>query len=175
VVEKDQDLTTIFICFLKAGFRFTRNDTNIVGLRFAEELRKDNPDFKPVKIEQREFTKHFIVNGYPRAFEPVILDLVLEYGKKHKLEYRAKKSGQSGRRGGFRGGQNRQRGQSFYSSDRSGPARSFEGNRSGHHSGESHDARPFRSERSGEHRPRRRRIYRPGDGNQGKTGPGDNA
>lgn len=172
--EKDQNLTTIFICFLKAGFRFTRNDTNIVGLRFAEELRKNNPDFKPVKIEQREFTNQFIVNGYPKVFEPVILDLVLEYGKEHHLTYRNKKSGRPGGRGGFRGGQrNSQRDQSFRSSHRTESGSSYHGNREGQDHKEVRDGnRDEVSGRSVERRPRRPRISRSGDGNQEKPDSG---
>ncbi len=173
--DKDQDLTTIFICFLKAGFKFTRNDTNSVGLKFAEELRKTNPDFKPVKIEQREFTKHFTVNGYPKAFEPVIMDLVLEYGKEHRLEYRMKKNRRPG--GNFQRKQKFGRG---YSSDapRSSRGNSFYENRGGEsdrgkRAGYSDENRYNRSERQGEQRPRRRRIYRPGSGNSGPSDSGN--
>ncbi len=173
--EKDQDLTTIFVCFLKAGFRFTRNDTNIVGLRFAEELRKDNPDFKPVKIEQREFKNHFIVNGYPKAFEPVIMDLVMEYGKKHHLEYRMKKNRRSG--GGY---QNRQGYNRGYSSNASRPSRgnSFRDRQDDRGNGDRRfgnrdENRYSRSDRFGEQRPRRRRIIRPGNENSGGTDSGD--
>lgn len=169
MTEKDQNLTTIFICFLKAGFRFTRNDTNIVGLRFAEELRKNNPDFKPTKIDQREFTNNFVVNGYPKAFEPVILDLVQEYGKEHHLTFRNKKSGRSGGRGGFRSGQrNFQGSHSSQSPHRTGSGSSYHGNRedrSGNRDGG--------SEHSVERRPRRRRINTSGEGSYRKPESGD--
>ncbi len=175
MAEKDQDLTTIFICFLKAGFRFTRNDTNIVGLRFAEELRKNNPDFKPVKIEQREFKNHFIVNGYPKAFEPVIMELVMEYGKEHHLPYRMKKNRRPG--GGFQRKPGSGRGYSANSPRPSGGNSFYNGQRE-RRSGDRHfgnrDGNKYpESDRFNRQRPRRRRIFKPGDENSGPAGPGN--
>lgn len=92
---ENPNLITVFVCFLKSGLRFTRFDTNNVGLSFINEIKKHNPNFKPEKVEQRERDKTFIVNGYPREFEPLIMSLIEEYRKKHNLQYR-KKTNQGG-------------------------------------------------------------------------------
>lgn len=116
-VEKENpNLITVFICFLRSGLRFTRYDTNNVGLAFIEEIKKHNPNFKPVKVQQRERDQIYTVNAYPKEFEQLILSLIEEYRKKHKLEYRLKKP----RSGGFsRGGGSRQGGK-FQSRDQRG-------------------------------------------------------
>ena len=102
-VEKENpNLITVFICFLRSGLRFTRYDTNNVGLAFIEEIRKHNPNFKPVKVQQRERDQIYTVNAYPKEFESLIMSLIEEYRIKHKMEYRLKKP-----RGGGRGGPNR--------------------------------------------------------------------
>jgi len=105
-LEKDNpNLITIFVCFLKSGLRFTRYDTNNVGLAFIDEIKKHNPNFKPTKVQQRERDKTYIVNAYPKEFEQLIMSLIEEYRKKHNLEYRLKKSGGHKGRGGYnRGG-----------------------------------------------------------------------
>ncbi len=110
LIKEDPNLITIFICFLRSGLRFTRFDTNNVGLAFIEEIKKVNPNFKPKKVEQRERDQIHIVNAYPKEFEQLIMSLIEEYRIKHKLEYRLKKP-KGGSRGGFnRGGGNRQGG-----------------------------------------------------------------
>lgn len=116
-VEKENpNLITVFICFLRSGLRFTRYDTNNVGLAFIEEIKKHNPNFKPEKVQQRERDQFYTVNAYPKEFEQLILSLIEEYRKKHKLEYRLKKP----RSGGFnRGGGSRQGG-SYQSRDQRG-------------------------------------------------------
>ncbi len=48
--KEDPNLITVFICFLRSGLRFTRTDTNNVGLAFIEELKRLNPEFKPVEF-----------------------------------------------------------------------------------------------------------------------------
>ncbi len=104
--KEDPNLITVFICFLRSGLRFTRYDTNNVGLAFIEEIKKHNPNFKPVKVQQRERDQIYTVNAYPKEFEQLILSLIEEYRKKHKLEYRLKKPRSGGGRGGYnRGGQ----------------------------------------------------------------------
>lgn len=109
--KEDPNLITVFICFLRSGLRFTRYDTNNVGLAFIEEIKKHNPNFKPQKVQQRERDQIYTVNAYPKEFEQLILSLIEEYRKKHKLEYRLKKS-RTGRGGeGYnRAGENRQGG-----------------------------------------------------------------
>ncbi len=108
-VEKENpNLITVFICFLRSGLRFTRYDTNNVGLAFIEEIKKHNPNFKPVKVQQRERDQEYTVNAYPKEFEQLINSLIEEYRIKHKLEYRLKKPRTGGGRGGSsRGGGNR--------------------------------------------------------------------
>ena len=91
VEKEDPNLITVFICFLRSGLRFTRYDTNNVGLAFIEEIKRHNPNFKPVKVQQRERDQFYTVNAYPKEFEQLILSLIEEYRKKHKLEYRLKK------------------------------------------------------------------------------------
>jgi hypothetical protein len=103
--KEDPNLITVFICFLRSGLRFTRFDTNNVGLAFIEEIKKHNPSFKPTKVQQRERDNIYTVNAYPKEFEQLIMSLIEEYRKKHNLEYRLKKRG--GPRGGGRGGFNR--------------------------------------------------------------------
>ncbi|MCK5705753.1 MAG: hypothetical protein KAI29_31605 [Cyclobacteriaceae bacterium] len=107
--KEDPNLITVFICFLRSGLRFTRYDTNNVGLAFIEEIKKHNPNFKPIKVQQRERDQIYTVNAYPKEFEQLILSLIEEYRIKHKLEYRLKKPRKGG--GGYnRGGGNRQGG-----------------------------------------------------------------
>jgi hypothetical protein len=79
------NLTTVFRCFLKAGVKFSRTDTNAVGQSFMQELRKLNPDYQPVKVEQREFNKQFVVNAFPTEFEPLLVSIIEEYKKEHNL------------------------------------------------------------------------------------------
>ncbi|MCG8308191.1 MAG: hypothetical protein MI975_12420 [Cytophagales bacterium] len=110
--KENPNLITVFICFLRSGLRFTRYDTNNVGLAFIEEIKKHNPNFKPLKVQQRERDQVYTVNAYPKEFESLIMSLIEEYRVKHKLEYRLKKprGGKGGynRSGGNRpGGQNR--------------------------------------------------------------------
>jgi hypothetical protein len=110
VIKEDPNLITVFICFLRSGLRFTRYDTNNVGLDFIEEIKKHNPNFKPVKVQQRERHNIYTVNAYPKEFEQLIMSLIEEYRKKHNLEYRLKKpAGARGKpgfskdqRGGYR-------------------------------------------------------------------------
>jgi hypothetical protein len=104
VIKEDPNLITVFVCFLKSGLRFTRYDTNNVGLAFIDEIKKHNPNFKPVKVQQRERDKIYTVNAYPREFEQLIMSLIEEYRKKNNLEYRLKKSGPRGRGGSRHGG-----------------------------------------------------------------------
>lgn len=151
-VEKENpNLITVFICFLRSGLRFTRYDTNNVGLAFIEEIKKHNPNFKPVKVEQRERDQTYIVNAYPKEFEQLILSLIEEYRKKHKLEYRLKKP----RSGGFnRGGGNRPGG-SFQSRDQRGSGSASRPRRDDQRSGSSAHPRSTGSAREGGYRPRR--------------------
>lgn len=103
--KENPDLITVFVCFLRSGLRFTRYDTNNVGLAFIDEIKKHNPNFKPTKVQQRERDKIYVVNAYPKEFEQLIMSLIEEYRKKNNLEYRLKKSGGPRGRGGFnRGG-----------------------------------------------------------------------
>lgn len=106
--KENPNLITVFICFLRSGLRFTRYDTNNVGLAFIEEIKKHNPNFKPEKVQQKERDQIYTVNAYPKEFEQLILSLIEEYRKKHKLEYRLKKP--RGRGDYNRGGGNRQGG-----------------------------------------------------------------
>lgn len=123
--KENPNLITVFICFLRSGLRFTRYDTNNVGLAFIEEIKKHNPNFKPEKVQQRERDQIYTVNAYPKEFEQLIMSLIEEYRKKHKLEYRLKKPrtgggynrGGGGQQGGY--GQRRdQRSSSGYSQPR---------------------------------------------------------
>ena len=131
--KEDPNLITVFICFLRSGLRFTRYDTNNVGLAFIEEIRKHNPNFKPVKVQQRERDQIYTVNAFPKEFEQLINSLIEEYRIKHKLEYRLKKP-----RGGGRGGSSRQGG---YNQSRG--------------SGGSYSPRPRRDDQGYSPRPRR--------------------
>ncbi len=181
--KEDPNLITVFVCFLKSGLRFTRYDTNNVGLAFIEEIKKHNPNFKPVKVQQRERDKIYTVNAYPREFEQLIMSLIEEYRKKHNLEYRLKKSGQRGRggpnRGGGRpGGYNQRRdqrgggyqprprreGQGGYNQRREGegnreggyrPRRSYDDQRDGYNRGGRGYDNPNRGNSEGGYRPRR--------------------
>ena len=111
--KENPNLITVFICFLRSGLRFTRYDTNNVGLAFIEEIKRHNPNFKPIKVQQRERDQIYTVNAYPKEFEQLILSLIEEYRKKHKLEYRLKKPRTGRGSGGYnRGGSNRQGGYS---------------------------------------------------------------
>ncbi|NJN26991.1 MAG: hypothetical protein HC819_13940 [Cyclobacteriaceae bacterium] len=105
--KENPNLITVFICFLRSGLRFTRYDTNNVGLAFIEEIKKHNPNFTPVKVQQRERDQEYTVNAYPKEFEQLINSLIEEYRIKHKLEYRLKKPKTGGGRGGFNRGGNR--------------------------------------------------------------------
>lgn len=124
--KENPNLITVFICFLRSGLRFTRYDTNNVGLAFIDEIKKHNPNFKPIKVQQRERDQVYTVNAYPKEFEQLIMSLIEEYRIKHKLEYRLKKprdrKGNYNRAGGNRQGgynQNRdQRGTGSYSRPR---------------------------------------------------------
>ena len=107
--KENPNLITVFICFLRSGLRFTRYDTNNVGLAFIEEIKKHNPSFKPEKVQQKERDQIYTVNAYPKEFEQLILSLIEEYRKKNKLEYRLKKPRSGG--GSYnRGGGSRQGG-----------------------------------------------------------------
>ena len=108
--KENPNLITVFICFLRSGLRFTRYDTNNVGLAFIEEIKKHNPNFKPTKVQQRERDQIYTVNAYPKEFESLIMSLIEEYRIKHKLEYRLKKPRGGGRGGYNKGGGNRQGG-----------------------------------------------------------------
>lgn len=142
--KEDPNLITVFICFLRSGLRFTRYDTNNVGLAFIEEIRKHNPNFKPVKVQQRERDQIYTVNAFPKEFEQLINSLIEEYRIKHKLEYRLKKP-----RGGGRGGFNRGAGAG------GGRQGGYNQNRS---SGGSYSPRPRRDDQgSGSYTPRPRR------------------
>lgn len=108
--KENPNLITVFICFLRSGLRFTRFDTNNVGLAFIDEIKKHNPNFEPEKVQQRERDQIYTVNAYPKEFEQLIMSLIEEYRIKHKMEYRLKKP-KGGSRGGFnRNGGNRQSG-----------------------------------------------------------------
>lgn len=182
-VEKENpNLITVFICFLRSGLRFTRYDTNNVGLAFIEEIKKHNPNFKPVKVQQRERDQIYTVNAYPKEFEQLIMSLIEEYRIKHKLEYRLKKpKGGRGRgnfnrnNGGRSGGYNQnrdQRGSGGYSrprrDDQDGSYKKradsdgyLEG---GYHPRKSHeesDQRGYRPRRSDDNRGQRSGGYRP--------------
>ena len=199
VEKEDPNLITVFICFLRSGLRFTRYDTNNVGLAFIEEIKKHNPNFKPQKVQQRERDQIYTVNAYPKEFEQLILSLIEEYRKKHKLEYRLKKSGGGRGRGGYsRAGGNRQGGlnqtrdgSGGYSrprrDDRGGgypPRRESDGNRDGGYrprrsnddqSGQGgYRPRGDRDEQQrqgdGGHRPRREQGYNPDYGNKNTDG-----
>jgi len=163
--KEDPNLITVFVCFLKSGLRFTRYDTNNVGLAFIEEIKKHNPNFKPVKVQQRERDKIYTVNAYPREFEQLIMSLIEEYRKKHNLEYRLKKSGQRGRGGPNRGG-GRQSGYNQRRDQRGGgyqsrPGRDGQGNYNPRREGEGNREGGYRPRREGEgnreggYRPRR--------------------
>lgn len=151
VEKEDPNLITVFICFLRSGLRFTRYDTNNVGLAFIEEIKKHNPDFKPVKVQQKERDQIYTVNAYPKEFEQLILSLIEEYRKKNKLEYRLKKPRSGGNRGGFnrdsRSGGNR-------------PQRSF-GDQSSRQEGyrPRDNSNENRGNREGTHRPRREQGF----------------
>lgn len=170
VVKEDPNLITVFVCFLRSGLRFTRYDTNNVGLAFIEEIKKHNPNFKPTKVQQRERDKIYTVNAYPKEFEQLIMSLIEEYRKKNNLEYRLKKTSGprgrggfnrgtgAGRPGGYQQGRNPRPGQGTgYSGPRRdgqsggyGRPRDVDGNRSGGY-------RPRESDgnRDGGYRPRR--------------------
>ena len=105
---ENQNLTTVFKCFLRAGLEFTREDTNAVGQTFMGELRKLNPNFKPTKIEQREFTKYFTVNAFPVEFESLIMSCVEEHRKANNLQPR-QRNAKYGQQRKFQGGGNPQR------------------------------------------------------------------
>lgn len=117
---KDQFIT-VFICFLKSGLRFNREDTNAVGQTLSQELRKQNPEFKPVKVQQREKKAVFTVNGYPRAFEPLIMACIQEYQKEKNLPKRLAKPG-------FRSGPNSRVRREGYVPRRPGTGGSIQGN-----------------------------------------------
>ncbi len=176
--KENPNLITVFICFLRSGLRFTRYDTNNVGLAFIEEIKKHNPNFKPEKVQQRERDQIYTVNAYPKEFEQLIMSLIEEYRKKHKLEYRLKKPrtgggynrGGGGQQGGY--GQRRdQRSSSGYSQPRRdsqgggyNQRRESDGNREGGY-------RPRRNyddqQGQGTYRPRGNRDDSRGQGNSG--------
>jgi hypothetical protein len=56
-----------------------------------DEMRKHNPDFKPKKVQQREFKNTFTVNAFPKEFEPLIMTAIEERRKSHNLQPRPKK------------------------------------------------------------------------------------
>ena len=176
--KENPNLITVFICFLRSGLRFTRYDTNNVGLAFIEEIKKHNPNFKPEKVQQRERDQIYTVNAYPKEFEQLIMSLIEEYRKKHKLEYRLKKPrtgggynrGGGGQQGGY--GQRRdQRSSGGYSKPRRdsqgegyNQRRESDGNREGGY-------RPRRNyddqQGQGTYRPRGNRDDSRGQGNSG--------
>ncbi len=86
------NLITIYSCFVKSGLKFTRHDTNNIGLAFMGEIRKHNPNYKAIKIQQKERNQVFTVNAFPKEFEPLIMSLIEEYRVKNNLEYRPKPS-----------------------------------------------------------------------------------
>lgn len=174
--KKEDNFTTVFICFLKSGLYFTRDDTNAVGLAFMDELKKHNPEFKPLKVEQREFTKTFTVNAFPKAFEPLIMACIEERKKSHNLQPRPKKTFQG--RPQNRGGQGYGQRRSGYDQNRR-PGGS-EGNRY------PQGGRPYTADRrsdSGQrrdspypprednNRPKRKRIIRPNPDQQAPPKP----
>ncbi len=178
--KENPNLITVFICFLRSGLRFNRYDTNNIGLAFIEEIKKHNPNFKPVKVQQRERDQIYTVNAYPKEFEPLILSLIEEYRLKNKLEYRLKKPRGGGRGGYNRGGGSRQGGYNQgrdqgYSQRRTGDS-SREGGyrpRRNYNSGEGQEGyrpRPNRDDnrRYGEsgNRPRREGGINRDDGNR---------
>ncbi len=132
--KEDPNLITVFICFLRSGLRFTRTDTNNVGLAFIEELKRLNPEFKPTKVTQTERDQEYTVNAYPKEFEQLIMTLIEEYRKKHDLPYRLKKV--MPKRGGFKKpyGDNRSFGSSRPGNYQGGSRP--DGNRGGGNSGE---------------------------------------
>ena len=148
--KENPNLITVFICFLRSGLRFTRYDTNNVGLAFIDEIKKHNPNFKPQKVQQKERDQIYTVNAYPKEFEPLIMSLIEEYRKQHKLEYRLRKP-RGGKPGGARGGGRRQGG--GYNTDQRGSGgysrqrRDDQGGYSPH--------RENAGNREGGHRPRR--------------------
>lgn len=185
--KENPNLITVFICFLRSGLRFTRYDTNNVGLAFIDEIKKHNANFKPEKVQQRERDQIYTVNAYPKEFEQLILSLIEEYRIKHKLEYRLKKPRSGGgfnRGGGSRpgGGYNQNRdnrgggsyGQRSSSANREGgyrPRRDDQGS-SGYGQRRESDAN-----RDGGYRPRRNHDdqqgqggYRPRRDDQGSSG-----
>lgn len=149
VEKEDPNLITVFICFLRSGLRFTRYDTNNVGLAFIEEIKRHNPNFKPVKVQQRERDQFYTVNAYPKEFEQLILSLIEEYRKKHKLEYRLKKP----RSGGFSRGGGSRSGGSFQDRGQRGSG-GFSPRRDDQRSGGA-PRRPGGDSREGGSRPRR--------------------
>ena len=169
VEKEDPNLITVFICFLRSGLRFTRYDTNNVGLAFIEEIKKHNPNFKPTKVQQRERDQIYTVNAYPKEFEQLILSLIEEYRIKHKLEYRLKKprTGKGG--GGYnRSGGNRQGGynQNRENRDSGGYSRPRRDDQGGSYQRSEHDGN-----RDSGHRPKRNYDDQQG---QGGNRPGGN-
>lgn len=171
--KENPNLITVFICFLRSGLRFTRYDTNNVGLAFIDEIKKHNANFKPEKVQQRERDQIYTVNAYPKEFEQLILSLIEEYRIKHKLEYRLKKP-RSG--GGFnRGGGNRPGGGYNQNRDNRGGGsygqRSSSGNRDGGYRPRRDDQgsgygqrRESDASRDGGYRPRRNNDDQQGQG-----------
>lgn len=162
-VEKENpNLITVFICFLRSGLRFTRYDTNNVGLAFIEEIKRHNANFKPVKVQQRERDQIYTVNAYPKEFEQLILSLIEEYRKKHKLEYRLKKP-RTGRSSGAynRGGGSRQGG--YANRDQQGSG-SYSRPRRDEHGGGYSQRRESEGSREGSYRPRRNNDDQQGQG-----------
>ena len=154
--KENPNLITVFICFLRSGLRFTRYDTNNVGLAFIEEIKKHNPNFKPVKVTQRERDQEYTVNAYPKEFEQLINSLIEEYRIKHKLEYRLKKPRTGGGRGGFnRGGGNRTGGYAQNRDQRSSASYN----------------RPRRDDQGGNFSPRRENDNRSGEYRPTRTNP----
>lgn len=151
-VEKENpNLITVFICFLRSGLRFTRYDTNNVGLAFIEEIKKHNPNFKPEKVQQRERDQIYTVNAYPKEFEQLIMSLIEEYRKKHKLEYRLKKP----RSGGFNRGGGSRPGGGFQNRDQRGSGGFSRPRRDDQRSGGPTQRRDGGDAREGGYRPRR--------------------
>ncbi len=177
--KEDPNLITVFICFLRSGLRFTRTDTNNVGLAFIEELKRLNPEFKPTKVTQTERDQEYTVNAYPKEFEQLIMTLIEEYRKKHDLPYRLKKV--MPKRGGFKKpyGDNRSFGGSRPGNYQGGNRP--DGNRGGGNSGDGNRGGSWqggnRSEGGYQGGNRTSGGYqggsRPGGGYQGGTSPGD--
>ena len=155
-VEKENpNLITVFICFLRSGLRFTRYDTNNVGLAFIDEIKKHNPNFKPEKVQQRERDQIYTVNAYPKEFEQLIMSLIEEYRIKHKLEYRLKKP-RGGGRGGFnRGGGGRPGGGYNQNRDNRGAGGGYPRPRRDEQGGSGYGQRRDDGSRDGGYRPRR--------------------